>query len=1556
VRPLAPTSAATCPQCGTHLSASLGDGLCPHCLFGLALSSEESRSSVDAEAPTTDLPPGTLAPGAILGERYRIRKLLGRGGMGEVWRAYDLKLRVDVALKSLHVQWLSNQRMLESLRQEVRSARQVISPNVCRVFDLIELDGSELVTMEYVDGTTLLTVLSERGPLELEEARGIASQLLAGLESIHDAGLIHRDLKPENIMLTRAGRVVIMDFGIAKGVAEGQTGTVAGTPAYMAPEQLHGGGGDARSDLYSVGVVLAEMVAPGGLPAFPAREAVWEGVHHEPPQIAETPWADVIRKAVARNPEQRWPSASALARALEEVTLRVAGAETLQPYPGLSSFTAKDAEYFFGREYEIEAVWKKLRHAHLLALIGPSGAGKSSFLRAGLLPAMQPGWSAVVSTPGDRPFLALAQALADALAGDSRVVHELLQFDDPDVAVTLVERWRKRHEQAVVVVDQFEELFTLSPPEIQQRFAELLGRIALEADARVVVSMRDDFLFQIHAHESLSPVLAELTLLAQPTGAALRRAVVQPALKCGYRFEDDALVDDMLREVEGERGALPMLAFAAAQLWAQRDREQGLLTREAYEQIGGVEGALAQHAEATLEQIGRDRAPIVRELFRNLVTAQGTRAVRERDELLSVFAAGEERRAAAAVLDALIDARLLTSYDTPAEEEQHQERHRIEIVHESLLSNWPRLVRWQTQDTEGAQLRDELRQAARMWEQHSRSEDLLWTGTAFQELQIWRERYSGGLTDQENAFVAAMTAKATRRKRQRRMAVAAVLTAALAVAGVTGVLWKRSEVARRQAVGEAHRAEASKLLALAQLRREKDPTEALALATASLEEADSEEARIFALRLLQEGPFAIESAAEERGISHPTFSPDGKRIATALFHKIRVWSEEGGPPLERTTSGGAQGTAWVSNGILAVSHTPVPAVDLWRIPEFELLRTIELGADEDSKYYWWVRSGRLLADFEKKDSRTGRLWEHVRSWAFSGGEPVELESVDVEAAPPSSEQRTIGIDSRGTGYFALIANRIFHHALPPVAGGKGRLVAEHANRLEKVWFDSDRDHAWTKDAETGELLLWDLSGKSHEPIRRIERPARLEKGLFYFPDARGRWIVHEQPAGVQLWDAERWSLARPIVLRRSGAETGIVQFHPEGRWLQGSTHAGTRLTLWPLASSHPTIVDGYSGTSRPITFTPDGRWLATVWSDGTLRLWPLPGDGNHEARELPVPRRENLGSLQRLNMRWNDIRFDPKGRFVFLVHEADLAPALVPLDGSAPTFTKLGAFGEANPLFAGGAVSPSGRRVATAFQLGWQSQTSEQNLRILDLESGEVRRLELPALLPDRGKLVAGVWDLTFADESTLFTAGAGGVYRWNLDKETSELVYEGSSKGAGTFAAFAPSVRHALVLDPAKGDDELGPVRWLDLETGEARELAALGHISMRAAPWPGPRNGFAASDTVAAVGDREGFIHVAAVDGGPAHLLIGHDGPVVFLAISPDGKWIASTGEDNTLRLWPMPDLTKTPLHLLPHDELIAKLESITNLRAVRDPEAEGGWAIELDRFPGWKEVPTW
>ena len=187
------------------------------------------------------------------------------------------------------------------------------------------------------------------------------------------------------------------------------------------------------------------------------------------------------------------------------------------------------------------------------------------------------------------------------------------------------------------MVDQFEELFTLNPPEVQERFAALLGRLAEEGGVHVLLSMRDDFLMRCQSHEALAPIFTDLTPLGPLSGRGPPPGAGRACEGRGLRVSRTALVDAMLEAVEGERGALPLLAFAVSRLWEQRDRERHLLTREAYGEIGGVAGALARHAERRWSASASDRRPVVRELFRNLVTAQETRAVADREELLSVF-------------------------------------------------------------------------------------------------------------------------------------------------------------------------------------------------------------------------------------------------------------------------------------------------------------------------------------------------------------------------------------------------------------------------------------------------------------------------------------------------------------------------------------------------------------------------------------------------------------------------------------------------------------------------------------------------------------------------------------------------------------------------------------------------------------------------------------------------------------------------------------------------------------------------------------------------------
>jgi len=487
-----------CPGCGTPLLGEVGlSGLCPRCLFGLAADEAPTGAPTLGYGEDGESEGDTFSPGQLLGARYRIASLLGRGGMGEVWRAYDLKLRLEVALKSLHPKLFETEDALELLRDEVRAAREVTSPNVCRLYDLIEVEGLELVSMEYVDGVTLLEHLKQAGPLELKEANEIASQLLAGLETVHEAGLVHRDIKPENVMLTRTGRVVVMDFGLT---SPSGSGSIGGTLAYMPPEQAGGGATDARADVYSAGIVLAEMLSAETGPEESSRQSFWEAIREEPPKLPDTPWKAILTQAVSPDADSRYATAADLARALEEVAFRVEGIEHERPYPGLASFTRDDAEFFFGREAEVEMVWKKLQQSHLLGLIGPSGSGKSSFINAGVLPASPRDWFCVRMAPSTDPFAALGRALLPDLETDREAMGFLSTLEGPEPALEVLRRNRAMHAHLLLVVDQFEELFTQNSEDVQRRFAELLGRAALEADVHVLLSMRDDYLMHCRAH------------------------------------------------------------------------------------------------------------------------------------------------------------------------------------------------------------------------------------------------------------------------------------------------------------------------------------------------------------------------------------------------------------------------------------------------------------------------------------------------------------------------------------------------------------------------------------------------------------------------------------------------------------------------------------------------------------------------------------------------------------------------------------------------------------------------------------------------------------------------------------------------------------------------------------------------------------------------------------------------------------------------------------------------------------------------------------------------
>lgn len=256
-----------CVRCTADLPATAK--YCPKCG---APADVQYEATVDSDAATLDSPTpgrnlletpaldqGRFVPGQILAERYRIVALLGQGGMGEVYRADDLRLGQPVAMKFLPQALSQDGAALARFHREVRLARQVSHANVCRVFDIGETNGLPFLTMEYVDGEDLASLLRRIGRLPQDKATEISRQLCAGLAAAHEAGVLHRDLKPANVMLDKRGKVRITDFGLAGLANVGDDQIGAGTPAYMAPEQLSGKAATVSSDIYALGLVLYEV-------------------------------------------------------------------------------------------------------------------------------------------------------------------------------------------------------------------------------------------------------------------------------------------------------------------------------------------------------------------------------------------------------------------------------------------------------------------------------------------------------------------------------------------------------------------------------------------------------------------------------------------------------------------------------------------------------------------------------------------------------------------------------------------------------------------------------------------------------------------------------------------------------------------------------------------------------------------------------------------------------------------------------------------------------------------------------------------------------------------------------------------------------------------------------------------------------------------------------------------------------------------------------------------------------------------------------------------------
>jgi serine/threonine protein kinase len=744
--------------------------------------------------------------------------------------------------------------------EEARALCRVEHPNVVRFYSIVTDDDETLLglVMEHVRGRSLDERLASQDRLPLAVVLEVGVAIAAALAAVHRVGLVHRDVKPHNV-IEAAGVYKLIDFGIAAAgdglrapkrpklepvaapkrvviddlpidvvgtkltalrtqLRTEAAGLPVGTVGYIDPASI-GAAATPKSDLYSLAATLYECLA-GAVPAHAAARiagkcglsgAVLDGRAAPPPVDALVPdvppaLTALLVELLDPDPDKRPPSAEAVMHELERIRRAVRGQsrplppEEQGPFRGLGRFEPSDRDVFFGRSVEVATAVEILRSRSLLALIGPSGSGKSSLARAGVMPAVVDGalgswpkeWQPIICTPGHHPAAAMAAALRDLCGDAARRPPHL-------VAAALRERARASGRGILLLIDQLEELVTLSEPSSRDWLVQLLASLSssLVPGVRCIVAARRDLLDPLLALGELGSLLTKSTMLVSPVSRVTWAEVLEQALQAyGYRLEDERMAAELLDELGDAVSAMPLVQFALTELWNRRDVERKLLTRDALAEIGGVAGALDMHAErvrARLLSAGVSAATL-QAVVMALTTAQGTRATVPMHALLAL----DDAAPCEAVVDAFERERLFV-----------REGDGITLAHEALLGQWGRLRRWLAGAREDRLLAEEIEREAGAWVKDESPE------------RVWRRRrlYAADDLAKRGRVRLSLTAQrflgaGKRVEHTRRLLIAAIAVVVLGAAGIGGAEYVRQiRAAEQRALDESEVAERERIAA-----------------------------------------------------------------------------------------------------------------------------------------------------------------------------------------------------------------------------------------------------------------------------------------------------------------------------------------------------------------------------------------------------------------------------------------------------------------------------------------------------------------------------------------------------------------------------------------------------------------------------------------------------------------------------------------------------------------------------------------------------------------------
>lgn len=775
---------------------------------------------------------GGVEPGLSV-RGYEIRQRLGERGSGVLYTAFQPAVGREVIIKVIRPELADDPAFIRRFEDEAQLVARLEHPHIVPLYDYWREPGAAYLVMRYMRGGTLADMIAH-GPMNSDRLAKMVDQIGAALETAHRSGVTHGRIGADTILVDDADNAYLADFEITS--AARVDATVSGGWAHVAaaPELVSGEDLTPSSDVYSLAVTVAQA-ATGRTDEISDLLVGLDG------QLAA-----VLQRATEEEIAARFDDAGAF-RSAVATALRAGGDHATSvidenPYKGLRSFGQSDTRDFFGRERFVDRLVARLGRAgsagRFVAVVGPSGSGKSSAVRAGLIPALRQGaaprsheWFTVEMVPATHPFEQLELALLtvavkpptsllEQLSGN-RGIHRAVERVLPEESSTLV-----------LVVDQFEELFTQSAPDEAARFVDALVD-AVRADhsrVRVVVTLRADFYDRPLGHRGLGELLRTGTELLTPMSPEdLERAVSGPAERVGAVCEP-ALVGELVAAVVDRPAALPLLQYTLTELFERRS--ENTLTMSAYRELGGVSGALVDRAEAIYVSLEADEQRATRQIFLRLVTVgDGSGDTRRRIAMSELTTIGDAGPHAQRITDTFARHRLLGFDRDPVTRGPT-----AEIAHEALLNAWPRLQRWIEDARSDVRAERRLADAAHEWVQHDHDPAFVLTGARLAQYEGWSTSSPIGLTSAEREFLEASElaeaqrhlarANAERRetklRRRSRILVAMAVTIVLVLAlGAYAVVQQRraSDLATEISRSAAARAFA----ASAQLLTKSDP-------------------------------------------------------------------------------------------------------------------------------------------------------------------------------------------------------------------------------------------------------------------------------------------------------------------------------------------------------------------------------------------------------------------------------------------------------------------------------------------------------------------------------------------------------------------------------------------------------------------------------------------------------------------------------------------------------------------------------------------------------------